>query len=535
MATAVLVFLTALALYTVWLPRDYSADDLQYAIVVEQATTGTTFYHPSGSVPFDPERAQTDAASSANRLSANPRYVLEWPTSYLAVTASRALGWRGTAIDPILATRIVAGALGLALFYLALRASGGGSGTTLAATAGLGTSAVYWTYSTHVDQSISMVVALCLALVLLALRRDARQFGRGDVPIALALALATLYNLTAGIAAIGVVLAFAIRRSLDAALRLAAVYGIAVSVGITVALAALLPFESLLSVEFWRRAAFLGHPEHGISIARDAARAALGLAKSQVVFPGSPGSLQQLWDSSDSVRRALIVAFFGGVLALMSVPFLSVALARRKPALSLVTVTLIAWLCLYASFGLFWDPGYVKYWLVPLLCWWGLVPIIHAEAAALARGWRLAVVAAAVVTATASVAINLTTQFIPANGEAANRWLAHSRLLSASEPGSLFVSPGHPLDFYLIYFARRDVVSTGLVRYGSGGDETAVSRVVGSRVASHRRVGGPVYVYSGARGQLHGAEVASLLRLVGATSSRVAWTSEEVVVYEALP
>jgi hypothetical protein len=104
-----------------------------------------------------------------------------------------------------------------------------------------------------------------------------------------------------------------------------------------------------------------------------------------------------------------------------------------------------------------------------------------------------------------------------------------ARKLKHSQPSSLFVSAGrHPLDFYVAYFAHRDVISSGLVRYASGSDAD-VARVVRERVRQHARVGGPIYVYG--LGTVTSTERRALLRLLPGTGLRPAWRFPKLTVY----
>jgi hypothetical protein len=62
-------------------------------------------------------------------------------------------------------------------------------------------------------------------------------------------------------------------------------------------------------------------------------------------------------------------------------------------------------------------------------------------------------------------------------------------------PDALFVSPGNPLDFYIAYFARRDIISGDLVSYSLGGQRTAAIEAVTDRMATYRSMNAPIYVY----------------------------------------
>jgi hypothetical protein len=140
-----------------------------------------------------------------------------------------------------------------------------------------------------------------------------------------------------------------------------------------------------------------------------------------------------------------------------------------------------------------------------------------------------AVLALTSVAVVALFVLNFSTTFLPQRTGGANVWLAAARELKHSEPSSLFVSAGrHPLDFYVAYFAGRDVISSGLIRYASGSDAD-VARVVRERVRQHARVGGPIYVYG--LGTVTPAERRALLRLLPGTGLRSAWRFPQLTVY----
>jgi hypothetical protein len=113
-----------------------------------------------------------------------------------------------------------------------------------------------------------------------------------------------------------------------------------------------------------------------------------------------------------------------------------------------------------------------------------------------------------------------------------NVWRNAARQLQASDEHALFISTEQsPLDFYIAYFARRDVVSASLLRYGGNQDEDLVSSVVAAHVAAHRAVGGPVYVYSGTCPWPMAGADDRLLARVGERRSDPTWTVGGLVVY----
>jgi hypothetical protein len=262
-------------------------------MVIEQAVTGATIYHPSGERPFMP----LEAASPSNSLPTNPRYLLEWPTSVAAVKVARVFGWHGDAIDPVLTTRILFGAAGAVFFFLAIYTLTSDLVVSALVALGLATTSAYWTYSTHLDQSISMVALICASFYVFAGGVRARMSWRRTLVLAVLLALATLYNFTAVLAAgvftLGVAWLGADRqwreRIVDA-VRLGLLYGLCVGIVLPGTIALTASPASLTDSDYWNSATFAGHPEYEVAPARDAVRAALGFAKGQVTYPDADGS-----------------------------------------------------------------------------------------------------------------------------------------------------------------------------------------------------------------------------------------------------
>jgi len=184
----------------------------------------------------------------------------------------------------------------------------------------------------------------------------------------------------------------------------------------------------------------------------------------------------------------------------------------------------VAWFLTAAAFGWWWDPTYVKYFLLVVVSWSFVLGLALRHAHAERR-----ILAVASVAVAASFALNLATIFLPQRSSSANEWLAASHALRRAPASALFVSAGrHPLDFYIAYFADRDVVSAGLVRYATG-DEAAVTRTVSRRVRAHLAAHGPIYVYGLA--DVTAAERRRLLRVLPRGPLRRTWTFAGLPVY----
>lgn len=534
---AALIVAVTLAIYSIWLPQLYTGDDLQYATVIEQAVNGGPFYHPVGLRPFEP-----GAAREVIPPAVNPRYLIEWPTSVAVASLWKALGWGGTVILPILAWRVLVGGLGvLVLFLVARRLSGSAPAAAIVA-AGMGFSAGYWTYSTHLDQTINMVALTALAIYLLA------RIGAGDgaraslLLLPLVMVVATFYNFTATIAALifGIGAAWMAGAKLADRLRHFVVYcliygGILVG-GLVLGISLGAGPSALTDPAFWRGATFAGHPEYEVDLVRDGARSALGFAKGQINFPGAEGSLQQFWDAASRSQKIALAGFYGTILLGMAAPMLLLAAQRRRiaaqPGRLALAATVATWGVAYSGFNLFWDPGYIKYWILPLLAWWVLVAIgLGMLREGGSRRRQIALIAAGLLAA-ASLTMNLTTQFIPHSGAESRRWQEIAATVGEKGGEALFISTGHPLDFYVTFFARKDVVATSLVRYATGGDPAAMRERIGGRAERYAAYGAPVYLYG--LEQLGDAERAEALALLGDPQLQPAWEFEGLTIYQVV-
>lgn len=538
---AVAVFILSLTMFAATLPSLHSGDDLQYAMVITGTVDGVLFYHPAGIGLAADSDATTDPDSAPDSIPINPRYLLEWPTSMVVYRMWKMAGWTEDALIPVQMFRALAGAAGATLLFFFLTTVTTGVRTALLASIGAVTSSSYWTYSTTVDQSINFVVLLIAALLLVSLRLRRGVPSWLDYAIPAVLGIATLYNFTAviGASVVGLLLiqrAYAGSASIREPLRVAALFGLVYSLTIVVPIAGAIVWQdgaaNLVDGNYWRRITFAGHPEYGLDPVRDALRSALSLGKAQIAYPPAPGSLQDYWEASGSREHASLLAFYGVVLAIMAAPVLALlALSRsrlRHPMSVLVLVCMLS----YATFSFWWDPGYIKYWIVPVVCWWALVAFVLDAARDLSMRWHTvgSIAIAAFVVATVLVNVVADRSTTP---DAAGDWRAAARSLQSSATEDLFVSlDGHPLDFYIAYLTRRDIVSLRLIQYSAGGDEALAYEKVNDRIYDHLEAGGSIYVYAQERvttGRRN--EILERLRL---TPANPEWEFQNLVVFRAI-
>jgi len=501
---ALLIFILTTAVYLIWSPSVYSGDDLQQAIVIQQLITGIPYYHPTGGRLYEPGLTETPNPA-VQRIPINPRYLLELPTSALVAKLWDLAGWQGNVITPVITYRAVVGGLGVLFLFLALYILRGNAPIAFVASIGLALTSSYWTYSTHVDQSINMVALICLAFYVLVRQSKTGMTLGGKIGLATVLVFASFYNFTAMLTTIAFGLAVAFIRPnatlidrLKQFVSFFVIYGVIAAAIILAAVAIAVSPAAITSADYWRSVLFAGKPEYGISIFSDTFRAILGFAKSQVIYPGVPGSLQAYWDSVDNSVRMLVGIFYGIVLLVMAVPVVALVLRRRYlPAGERwLWVLLPSWFILHSVFNWFWDPGFIKYWLIPLVVAWIVIALFldHVRQT-MPRAYRVAFAGAATLIVF-SFAVNFTTQFLPESRRADNEWLSIAETLRETEPNALFISTGHPLDFYIAYFSHRDILSTGLINYDTGDNAEALQSVVTEQIKRHRSDGGEIYLYS---------------------------------------
>lgn len=501
---ALFVLILTVAVYVIWAPSVYSGDDLQQTIVIQQLITGIPYYHPTGGRLYEPGLTGK-ADPVVQRIPINPRYLLEIPTSALVAKIWDLAGWQGGVITPVITYRAIVGGLGVLFFFLALYTLRGNIIVAFTASLGLALTSSYWTYSTHVDQSINMVALICLAFYLLVRQSKSGMKLGGKIGLATILVFASFYNFTAVLTTLAFGLAVAFIRPQETPIgrikqfiSFFVIYGVIAAAVILIAVAVLVSPSAITSIDYWRSVLFAGKPEYGIELFRDTFRAVLGFAKSQVIYPGVPGSLQAYWDSVDNRARLGVGIFYAFVLLVMGIPVIGFVIRRRHLPVGerWLWVLLPSWFIVHSLFNWFWDPGFIKYWLIPLVVAWVVIALfldhVHKTMPRLYR-YALAGAAALIIF---TFAVNFTTQFLPESRKADNEWLAIAESLSETEPNALFVSTGHPLDFYIAYFSHRDIVSTGLINYDSGDNAEKLQSVLTEQIKRHRDDGGEVYFYT---------------------------------------
>jgi len=499
---ALLVFVITTGLYLFWPQYFYVGDDLQAAMAIEHGVTGHYFYHPAGGQIYDPTQPNPDPDKV---IDLNIRYYLEYPISVLVGRTWQALGWDRNVIIPILTFRAVVGGLGILFVFLALCESGSDPRIATLVSLGFGLSAAYWTYSTRIYQTINMVTLLTLAFYLLV------RFGKslngigwgGKIIIAVILWVASLNNITAIFTFLPFGLAIAmvqpdqkltakIREFIFFAIISAAIGGVIILFIVTNPAA-----PRSANPLAWQDAPVAGGAVFGVDIFKDAFRAVLGFARSAVVFPGGPntlGSMQSYWDSIGGSTRIQLLVYYGVVFIFFAIPILVALIRWRKLQSRWLWITLAVWFVVYGGFNWFWEPGALKYWIIPAMCWWVALSLVLNQLKS--TRWYRAAVVLTTFFVVAVFAINFVVQFLPEGRQNNDPSLAIAETLkTASQPNDLFVTDRMDLDFYITYLADRNVISTALISEATGSDE-AVARIVKDHLERHRAANGQIYIYT---------------------------------------
>ncbi len=536
---ALLLFFAATALYMALPTQWHGGDAVQAAMAIEQDVTGVGYYHPSAERLYEPG----ELPPANKMLELNIRYFLDYPTVTLIGKVWHGLGWQGWVITPIILLRNVVGGLAAAFVFLAMFELTNDRRIALIVAVGLALTSAYWTFSSDIYQSINMVMLVCAAFYVLArLSKSGLTIG-GLALLAALLAAATLYNIMAVLAMPGFGLAVLLLapgawvERFKKLLFFGVVYGAVGVAGLLLGALALgggfgqaNPFE-------WRSASSDTTVEvGGFEPAQDLVRAVLGFGKSQIIFPGISvrdyQSLRRYWDSSDTMTKVQLAGFYVVVLAVMLTP--AAVLARRWRELPRgqrwLHVMLPSWLLIYALFNWYWLPSDVHYWMIPLLALWVTVGLLLSHLKdQLPRWYRPASIGIVAFIALAFL-LNLTSQFLP-ESQNPNPWIAIAGELSDAEPNALFISKGHPLDFFIAYISGRNIVSRDIVFERLGDNLERTRDVVNEQIRRHRADGGEVYLYSETD-----EELSSVAEFIGLTREQLepAYTFPELTIYRAM-
>ncbi len=532
-AYAAFIIVTVIFVYKTWPQRTYTGDDLQYAMLVEATVTeGEAFYHPAGYYFYDPLTGKVEKDAQVSGIPLTPRYLLEFPTSVAFVKLWRLFGWQDNVLLPMLVLRMLVGVLGAVLFFLAMQLLSNSNLIAAISSIGLATSYTYWIYSTRIDYTINLTALTCLALYLLVLRYKTNTFNAvNNFVIMAVLVVATFYSWIAGLSAF--VFAWAIafwqpnKKMGNRArqfVKLSAVYGILVLLLTVLIISVFDSPQSLISLDYWKSAGKAGRLAYNVNVLDDAWRTVLGFARAQIPYPGEPGSFK---------------GFHYLIFALMSVPLWILFFERRQLSQETKewTIFMIAWMIPFGAFIWFWLP-HIKYYPMPLMSWWGIVALTLKHIKQNQRKWYSVAIISVLIFIFVTIFVNLTVKFSSPNDKRSHEWRSVALELKNSQPNALFISPkmppvGHPLSFYIVYFARRNAVSVGHVGFVNREDEQVIRQIVTAHIQQHRAAGGPVYVYG--IDSLPQNKRDAFLSLLDGQQLEIAWSFSNLTIYKVIP
>jgi hypothetical protein len=267
----------------------------------------------------------------------------------------------------------------------------------------------------------------------------------------------------------------------------------------------------------------------------DTFRAVLGITKSLIVYPGVPGSLQEYWETVTTGLRIQLLAYYGVVLAFMIAPLVFLWLRRKYLPRDQrwLTLVLVTWFGVYSVFNWIWDPGFVKYWIIPLLAWWSLAAIALNQIEVNSRRFYSTAIAGISLLMAIVFTVNLSTKFLPEAGRENNPWIEIAQSLQETAPNALFISGGHPLDFHIAYFTRRDILSLNLLNYSEAGNQQTVNAIVAAHVQEHQGDGGAIFVYG--LDLIPSDQSEQVLAQLSAGDLRQRWVFPDLTIYEVVP
>ncbi len=414
----------------------------------------------------------------------HPHHLAYGPFGSLALTLSRALGYDGGAALPMQLVNAAAGALGAALFYLAVRNATGRDDVALPAALLSGVAYAWWYYAVEVE--VYTVAALFLVLCLMLMLRRTPWTARRCLALGIAQGGAVLFHQT------NVLLCAPIAFSALADMRASrttdgarAVVGRWSGYAVALALVVAAPYlyvmlvvsnfrtfdEMLAWLTEYARTGWWGGPLTSDTLAR--LGAGLGDALAQ------PGG--------DRFYLAL-----GGIAAWVWVG------RKRSPAddqgaalkQRVALAPLIVWLATYGAFFAWWEPDNIEFWIasLPPAC------LLFAVALMRARPWSAPVWASL---ALVGVLAWVNYDSITRRGDPTTdlQRLIAREVAARSTSADMLIVPDGLQELYLPYYERRqNVLSLNQALFDSGGSWDDACATIRSRIAVAQRAGAAVII-----------------------------------------
>lgn len=465
-ALAAGLFAGFLALYLTTLTQVHTFDALSYVTSVERKPW-TELFHP--------------------------HHLAYGPLGSIMLALGQAAGYGGGAAIPMQALNAVAGALGIALFFLAARSATGRPDAAFAAALLPGASYAYWYYSVEIEvyTLATLFLILCLALLI----QPAPWSIRHCLALGLAHGGAVLFhqtNVLLGVPiAICLIADIAATRAMPAnrpAILIqrwgayAAALMLVVAIPYLYAMLVVSNFRTLDAMLAWlteyARTGWWGGPLSGNTLAN----VSLGLTDT-LAQPGGAW----IWLALGVIAVGAIIAERRpGTRQSMRKPTAGAAFTPHPAAL----YALLAWLGVYGAFFTWWEPDNIEFWIA------SLPPAAMALAFLLARGrrWGLPILG--------TIAIGVTMTWL--NYSAIERRgdpttdlqrVVARELGARSTPADLLIIPDGLLELYLPYYERHEnFVSLNQALFDNNGTWNGACAAIQQRIDTAQHAGAAVII-----------------------------------------
>jgi hypothetical protein len=456
----VLLFLLTFVVYLTTLTQVHTFDALSYVTSVERKPWIEVFH---------------------------PHHLAYGPLGVLALHAGRALGYMGGAALPMQVVNALAGALGVALFYVIVRRAARRIDLALVGALLLGGAYAYWYYAVEIEVYTVATLFLIISLDILT-RPGWWRSRRGLLLLGLAQAGAVLFHQT-NVLLCGPVFVFMLydfflgknqeprtKNHLSGSwfLVLGSWFQRWSIYAATLALAVGLPYL-LVGV--------------GVSGFRSWAAFDAWLTEyARTGWWGGPITAQK-WAGLATGLANTLAQPCGTLLGLL---LLGLLIARLRSLLAgprLLVAGLAAWLLVYGAFFLWWEPDNIEFWIAslpPALLL--LVLALRGE-----RRWGPGVwLAVAVALATAGANYDAITR----RGDTATdlQRLVARELAARSRPADLLLVPDGLLELYLPYYEQHDnFLSLNQALFDNGDDWERACAAVHTRIDTALHAGATVY------------------------------------------
>jgi hypothetical protein len=454
---AAAIFTALLLLYLPTLTRVHTFDALSYVTSVERKPW-TGLFHP--------------------------HHLAYGPLGSLMLALSRALGYDGGAALPLQLVNAVAGALGVALFYLTVRAATGRGDVALPAALLPGVTYAYWYYAIEIEvyTLATFFLIVCLALI----TRPTPWTARRCLALGIAQGGAVLFHQT------NVLLCAPVALSALADLRTAwktggarAVAGRWTGYALALALIVALPYLYVMLVVSTFRTI-----DDMLAWLTEYARTGWWGGPLTVNTFASLGA--GLSDTLAQPGGGWFYLALGGVVAWAWGRYSRTLTGGQGDAQEtrVALAPLIAWLVTYGAFFAWWEPDNIEFWIasLPPAC------LLFATALARARPWS-----APVWTSLAIVGVMAWINYasIAQRGDPATdlQRLIARELAARSTPADLLIVPDGLQELYLPYYERREnFLSLNQALFDSGGSWDDACAAIRSRITTTQRAGAAVII-----------------------------------------